>query len=108
MTYALLSGIASALGVVASAVFLRSFLRTHDRFFVLFSAAFVVLGCSQLALGLLNKPEANLPLAYAPRLISSILIMVAIVDKNRIVKKGGNRLRLVHSSNTQLPRRAVR
>lgn len=81
--YTLLSGAVAALALIAGIAFLRSFARTRDRFFVYFAAAFWLLGTTQLGLGLSNAPELNRPLAYVPRLFVSLLILVAIWDKNR-------------------------
>ena len=107
MTYALLSGSLSVLCLVSAAFFFRSFARTHDRLFVLFGVAFSILGASQFADGLLNQPEADLPLVYIPRLASSVLILVAIAGKNRAAKKAGTPLRLVHSREPERHRRAL-
>lgn len=110
--YALTSGIFATLCLVSAALFLHSFKRTHDRLFVFFAAAFVVLGFSQLALGLLDRPEADLPLVYVPRLISALLIVAAIVDKNRATRKKGAALRLLRggkpNNHPQPQRHAIR
>lgn len=87
MMYALLSGAIASLSLVASTAFLRSFMRTRDRFFALFGAAFALFGVTQLGLGILNVPEQNHPLAYVPRLIVFLLILFAIFDKNRTATK---------------------
>jgi apolipoprotein N-acyltransferase len=81
--YALLSGAIAVLSLVAATSFLRSYVRTRDRFFALFAAAFALLGLTQLWLGITNTPELNRPLAYIPRLIVFLLILFAIFDKNR-------------------------
>jgi hypothetical protein len=81
--YAVLSGLIAALALVAATSFLRSSLRTRDRFFALFSAAFAIFGLTQLALGISNTPELNRPFAYLPRLAVFVLILIAIADKNR-------------------------
>ena len=101
MSYAVLSGVIFALCLVAATLFLRSFGRTRDRLFALFAASFCIFAVNQLVLGLLNRPEADLPLAHLPRLISSLLIIVAIADKNRSAAKAGPTLRLVHDRRPQ-------
>ncbi|HEY1729871.1 MAG TPA: DUF5985 family protein [Candidatus Baltobacteraceae bacterium] len=81
--YALLSGVVAALTFVAAIAFLRSFVRTRDRFFLYFAAAFIIFGITQVALGITNSPEVNHPAIYVPRLVTSLLILAAIWDKNR-------------------------
>ena len=84
--YALLSGAVAALACIAGLAFLRSYLRTRDRFFIYFAGAFVIFGLTQIMLGVTNTPELNHPLSYIPRLIASLLILTAIWDKNRTVR----------------------
>jgi len=81
--YALLSGAVAALALVAGIAFLRSFVRMRDRFFLYFSAAFIIFGITQVVLGITNSPELNHPASYIPRLITSLLILTAIWGKNR-------------------------
>lgn len=95
MTYALLSGMMAAFCLIASALFLRSYRVTRDRLFALFAIAFPILGFSQLFLGILDHPEADRPLAYVPRLIVFAIILAAIVDKNRMPRRGRASLRLI-------------
>ena len=106
--YALFSGVTFSLCLVASTFFLRAFSRKRDLLFALFAAAFFIVGVSQLALGFLNKPEADLPFAYLPRLVSSFLIIVAIVGKNRTSRKSDTKLRLVYGTAPDHRRRALR
>jgi len=98
MTYALASGAVSALSIVVTVAFLRSYVRTRDRFFIYFAAAFFTFGIAQLALGVTNTPELNRPLAYLPRLAGYLLILAAIWDKNRSTRV---RLTIVPSTNSQ-------
>lgn len=86
MIYALLSGVVAALTLVIIMAFLRSYQRTRDRFFAYFAAAFCIFGVTQLALGITNTPELNRPFAYIPRLVSFLLILAAIWDKNRAIR----------------------
>ena len=85
--YALISGAVCALAAVAALALFRSYRRLGDRFFAYFAAAFGLFGLSQLFLGIRNVPEGNYPLAYVPRLIVFVLILIAIVEKNREVKR---------------------
>ena len=83
MIYALMSGMVAALSLVVAMAFMRSYRRTHDHFFMYFAAAFLIFGLTQLMLGIFNVPELNLPLSYVPRLLTSVLILTAILGKNR-------------------------
>lgn len=85
--YALISGAVSALCAVAACALFRSYWRLRDRFFAYFAAAFALFGASQLFLGIRNLPEGDYPYAYIPRLVVFVLILVAIVEKNRSVKR---------------------
>lgn len=73
--------------VMASAViglfFLRFWRDTRDRLFLMFSLAFWVLAANWLGLGLLVREEEARTLLYVVRLVAYVLILVAIVDKNR-------------------------
>ncbi len=81
--YLFLSG-ALSFGFFAAAVFFwRFWRRTNDRFFVMFAGAWVLLGVERFVLGLLNQPEQLNPGIYFIRLSAFVLIIVAIVDKNR-------------------------
>ena len=81
--YLLLSGAFAMASFTACAFFWQFWRRTGDRFFLLFSTAFVLLGLERLLLGLLNQPEQLNPGIYFIRLAGFALIIAAIVDKNR-------------------------
>lgn len=63
----------------------RSWKTTRDRFFLFFAAAFVVEGVDRIVLGLTQTSDQS-PLIYLIRLFSFLLIVIAIVDKNRSMK----------------------
>jgi hypothetical protein len=73
--------------VMASAVIALFFLRfwrdTRDRLFLMFSLAFWVLAANWLGLGLVAQQEDARTLLYVVRLLAFVLILVAVVDKNR-------------------------
>jgi hypothetical protein len=85
--YAVLSGLITALSLVAATSFLRSYGRTRDRFLAIFALAFAIFGLTQFYLGVSNAPELNRPLAYLPRLVVFLLILGAILDKNRVARR---------------------
>ncbi|HEX5726285.1 MAG TPA: DUF5985 family protein [Longimicrobiaceae bacterium] len=68
---------------VACLYFLKFWRDLRDRLFLLFAVAFALLAVQRVALALVaGDPEAALPL-YGLRLLAFVLIIVAIVDKNR-------------------------
>ncbi len=79
----LVSG-ALAMGyLIAALFFLRFWREGRDRLFLLFSVAFGLLVVQRVALTAVgDNPQAALPL-YVLRLVAFLVILGAIVDKNR-------------------------
>lgn len=78
-----LSG-AVTFGFFLAALFLlRFWSRTRDSLFLSFAAAFFLLGLNQGALALADIPVEERSWLYLLRLLAFILILVAIVRKNR-------------------------
>ena len=81
--YDFLSG-AVTLGFFASALFfLRFWKRTRDELFISFAAAFALLGLSQALLVLAKIPEEDRSSLYLIRLLAFLVILFAIIRKNR-------------------------
>ena len=78
-----LSGVATALTAVVILFFLRFWRSTRDRFFLLFAAAFTALGANWGILATTTPEQEGQHWAYIIRLVAFVLILVAIVDKNR-------------------------
>ena len=79
----LLSGFVVSSAFVSALFFLRFFRIARERLFVLFAAAFAVMAVNNLALGL-TSPDSEARVAlYVVRLVSFLLILAAIVDRNR-------------------------
>ena len=78
-----LSGIASAGSLGVGLFFLRLWRETRDRFFVLFGLAFWVLALNWFLLVWAQPPSEHRHYFYILRLVAFLLIIVAIVDKNR-------------------------
>jgi hypothetical protein len=78
-----LTGVIAALSLVASLFFLRFWSRTHDRFFLLFAAAFAIDGLSRLVVAAIHLPDDFEPYSYLPRLVTFGLIIAAVGLKNR-------------------------
>jgi len=68
---------------VAGLFFLRFWRETHDRLFLIFSGAFGVLGVQRLALVLSRELVEDHTGLYLVRLLAFLLILWAIIDKNR-------------------------
>ncbi len=77
-----LLGATAAAAAVIALFFLRFWRETKDRFFLLFALAFTADAVVRLLLAarLLEEHE---PLLYLGRLLMFVLIIVAILDKNR-------------------------
>jgi hypothetical protein len=83
MNQLLLGAIAMA-SLTIGLFFLRFWKKTRDRFFLFFSVAFALEGLNRALLGLAYGASENEPLFYLVRLLSFVLILIAIIDKNRI------------------------
>jgi uncharacterized membrane protein HdeD (DUF308 family) len=68
---------------VAGLFFLRFWRDTGDRLFLFFAISFLVEGINRWALGLSGDPNEGRPFFYFVRLLSFLLILIAIVQKNR-------------------------
>jgi uncharacterized membrane protein HdeD (DUF308 family) len=78
----MLGAIAMA-SLVAAVFFLRFWRDTRDRFFLFFAIAFFVEAINRVVLGLKTVPQEHEPFFYVIRLCTYMLIIAAIVDKNR-------------------------
>lgn len=80
---ALISGAMAMAYLVSGLFFLRFWKDTRDRLFLIFAVAFGLLAAQRTLLTALSEQaDAHLPL-YAVRLLAFLLIIAAIVDKNR-------------------------
>jgi hypothetical protein len=73
---------------VASAFFLRFWMRTRDALFVAFSVAFLLLAISSALTVLLALPYEERSWLYLIRLAAFVLLIAAILGKN-VHNKGG-------------------
>jgi uncharacterized membrane protein HdeD (DUF308 family) len=78
----LLGAIAMA-SLVAGLFFLRFWRQGRDPFFLLFALSFFVEGVNRIVLALSPKPHEGSPAIYLVRLASFLLIIGAIIAKNR-------------------------
>jgi hypothetical protein len=77
-----LSGAVTLGFFVAAMFFLRFWRRTHDRLFLAFGAAFVLLALNQALAAFFGAGDELTPYTYILRVLGFVLILLAIVDKN--------------------------
>jgi hypothetical protein len=81
--YDFISG-AIAMGyLVAGIFFLRFWRDSRDRLFAMFGAAFFILALQRFGLEFVKDFPEKEPLWYFVRLLAFVIIIAAIVDKNR-------------------------
>ena len=69
--------------LVAGMFFARYWRATHDRFYLFFAASFCVQGLDRFLLGVYGAASEDQPMFYVIPLVAYVLIIIAIVDKNR-------------------------
>jgi len=79
----LLSGAIAMASLIVALFFLRFWKNTRDRFFIFFAIAFGLEAVSRALLGYNQGSSEHEPLYYLMRLVSFILILIAVIDKNR-------------------------
>lgn len=80
---AILLGAIAMGSLVASLFFLRFWRDTRDRFFLFFAVAFCLEGLSRTVQGWSAFSREQEPFYYLVRFFEYLLILIAIVDKNR-------------------------
>lgn len=83
----LLSGFTAAGALIAALYFLKFWSRSADRLFAFFAAAFGLMAVNQVALGLTDPEDEVRVLFYCLRLAAFVLIIAAILDKNRAPRR---------------------
>jgi uncharacterized membrane protein HdeD (DUF308 family) len=81
-SHLLLGALAMATTMVGL-IFLRLWQDSRDRFFLFFALSFFAQAVNRIALALSADPQEGHPLHYLVRLAAYILIILAILDKNR-------------------------
>ena len=69
--------------IMASLFFLRFWKRSGDSLFLLFALAFALLGAERVVLSFLSPKDELKPYVYVIRLAAYLLIIAAVVNKNR-------------------------
>jgi Family of unknown function (DUF5985) len=78
-----LLGVVVTSSIVAAAFFYRFWRRTQDRLFLAFAAAFLIEGLNRLSFLFIQSPNEGSPAIYLVRLLAFLIIVMAIVAKNR-------------------------
>jgi hypothetical protein len=81
--YDFISGMIAMGYLVAGVFFLRFWRDTRDRLFAMFGAAFFILALQRFGLEFAKGLPEHEPLWYFVRLLAFVIIIAAIVDKNR-------------------------
>lgn len=82
----LLGAVAMA-SLVAGLFFLRFWRETKDRLFLAFAVSFFAEGINRTALALTDAPREGAPFFYLVRLLAFVLILIAVIDKNRATQR---------------------
>ena len=72
-----------ATSLTAGIFFLKFWRRTRDSLFLAFAAAFIIEGLNRVAFLFVERPNEGRPEIYVVRLLAFLLILAAIVWKNR-------------------------
>ena len=80
-------GASAAAAWTAGLLFLRFWRETGDRFFALFALAFWALAVNWIGIAATDPPDEARTLFYLVRLAAFVLIIAAIVDKNRTSRR---------------------
>ena len=91
------SGATMAAALVIALLFFRYWRQSHDRLFLMFALGFLVFSASRLILAFLEEDDEGRVYVYGLRLVAFLLILAAIVDKNR-----GRRAPVAASGNGRL------
>jgi uncharacterized membrane protein HdeD (DUF308 family) len=83
MVEGFLLGVIVTASLTAAGFFWRFYRQTRDHLFFAFACAFAIEGINRTAFLLVDKPSEGSPIIYLVRLVAFLLILGAIVSKNR-------------------------
>ena len=78
-----LLGIVVTASLASGTFFLKFWQRTRDPLFLAFGIAFIIEGLNRIGFLLTEKPNDGSPIIYVVRLVAYLLILSAVVWKNR-------------------------
>jgi hypothetical protein len=80
---AFLQAVSATAAWVSATIFVRYWRESRDTLFALFAVAFTLLGFSWALLSILNPDGDASPYIYGLRLVAFLLLIVAVIQKNR-------------------------
>lgn len=80
------SGATFAAFWIAALFFARFWVKTQDRFFAFFAAAFVMFGAERVVQLFIDPNHEARSLVYLIRLGAFLIILFAVIDKNRAAR----------------------
>lgn len=83
MVEGFLLGVIVTASLTAAGFFWRFYRQTRDKFFLAFAGAFLIEGINRMSFLLIDKPSEGSPAIYMVRLVAFLLLLGAIVAKNR-------------------------
>lgn len=86
----ILIGAIATCSIVIGLFFFRFWNATSDRFFLFFALSFWIEGANRLSLALAIGLQEDSPVYYLIRLVAYLLIVIAILDKNRNGRRAGS------------------
>jgi hypothetical protein len=78
-----LLGVIVTASLAAGLFFLKFWKRTRDPLFLAFGTAFIIEGLNRIGFLFVDRPHEGAPAIYVVRLLAFLLILGAIVRKNR-------------------------
>ena len=83
MVEGFLLGVIVTASLTAAGFFWRFYRQTRDKLFFAFALAFAIEGINRMAFLVIDKPSEGSPIIYMVRLVAFLLLLGAIVAKNR-------------------------
>jgi hypothetical protein len=83
MIQGFLLGVIVTASLIAGMYFLKFWRRTGDQLFLAFAAAFLIESLNRMFFLFMERPNEGSPIIYTVRLLAFLLILIAIVRKNR-------------------------
>lgn len=83
MIQGFLLGVIVTSSLIAGMFFLKFWRRTGDQLFMAFAAAFLIESLNRMFFLFMERPNEGSPIIYIVRLLAFLLILIAIVRKNR-------------------------
>ncbi len=83
LIHGFLLGVIATASIACGVFFLKFWRQTHDVLFLSFGVAFIIEGLNRIGLIFLEHPNEGHPAIYVVRLLAFLMILAAIINKNR-------------------------